>query len=311
MPPPYLRQPTIRSVHRRRDPVTGSGKHCADPGKVQRPADGEHRTMTTNDTTTPTPTAQALSAQSLAGRTALVTGASSGIGEAIAHELAAAGAVVVVTGRDAARTDRVVADIRAAGGTAHPLVADLAGTPDQVRALAEQATSLLGGRVDVLVNNAGVYPVGPTATLSDDDALWTTNVRAPHVLVGALAPAMAERGTGAIVNVGSWMARVGVPFAALYPATKAAVEQLSRAWAAEFGQAGVRVNTVSPGATATPGNADSADVLAAMTAGTPAGSPVRPVDIARAVRWLVSDEAAFVHGATLDVDGGIAATRLA
>ncbi|PZF66724.1 short-chain dehydrogenase [Curtobacterium sp. MCPF17_047] len=258
--------------------------------------------MTINDTTT----------KSLTGRTALVTGASSGIGEAIAHELAAAGAIVVVTGRDATRTDRVVADIRAAGGTAQALVADLTGTPEQVRALAEQATSLLGGRVDILVNNAGVYPVGPTATLSDADmeALWTTNVRAPHVLVGRLAPAMAERGTGAVVNVGSWMARVGVPFAALYPATKAAVEQLTRAWAAEFGQAGVRVNTVSPGATSTPGNADSAEVLAAMTAGTPAGSPVRPVDIARAVRWLVSDEAAFVHGATLDVDGGLAATRL-
>jgi 3-oxoacyl-[acyl-carrier protein] reductase len=258
--------------------------------------------MTTNDTTNHT----------LAGRTALVTGASSGIGEAIAHELAAAGAAVLVTGRDATRTDRVVADIRAAGGTAHALVADLAGTPDQVRAVAEQATALLGGRVDVLVNNAGVYPVGPTASLSDDEAeaLWSTNVRAPHVLVGALAPAMAERGTGAVVNIGSWMARVGVPFAALYPATKAAVEQLTRAWAAEFGPAGVRVNTVSPGATSTPGNADSAEALAAMTAGTPAGSPVRPVDIARAVRWLVSDDAAFVHGATLDVDGGIAATRL-
>jgi 3-oxoacyl-[acyl-carrier protein] reductase len=259
--------------------------------------------MTTNPSTSST---------SLAGRTALVTGASSGIGEAIAHELAAAGAAVVVTGRDATRTESVAAAIRAAGGTAEAAVGDLAGHPDDVRALAEQATSLLGGRVDVLVNNAGVYPVGPTATLSDADAeaLWATNVRAPHVLVASLAPAMAERGSGAVVNVGSWMSRVGVPFAALYPATKAAVEQLTRAWAAEFGPSGVRVNTVSPGATSTPGNADSADVLAAMTAGTPAGIPVRPVDIARAVRWLVSDDAAFVHGATLDVDGGIAATRL-
>jgi 3-oxoacyl-[acyl-carrier protein] reductase len=263
--------------------------------------------MTTNPTTTtPVP------GTTLAGRTALVTGASSGIGEAIAQELAAAGAAVVVAGRDATRTEAVVTAIRAAGGTAEAAVVDLAGDPDDVRALAARATSLLGGRVDVLVNNAGVYPGGPTASLGDADmhALWATNVRAPHLLVGALAPAMAERGAGAVVNVGSWMARVGVPFMALYPATKAAVEQLTRAWAAEFGPAGVRVNTVSPGATATPGNADSADVLAAMTAGTPAGVPVRPVDIARAVRWLVSDDAAFVHGATLDVDGGIAATRL-
>jgi 3-oxoacyl-[acyl-carrier protein] reductase len=263
--------------------------------------------MTTIDTTTTsTPNT------SLTGRTALVTGASSGIGEAIAHELAAAGATVVVTGRDVARTDAVVAAIRAAGGQAEAAVVDLAGDPDEVRALAARATDLLGGQVDILVNNAGVYPGGPTASISDADmhALWATNVRAPHLLVGALAPAMAERGSGAVVNVGSWMARVGVPFMALYRATKAAVEQLTRAWAAEFGPAGVRVNTVSPGATSTPGNADSADVLAATTQGTPAGVPVRPVDIARAVRWLASDDAAFVHGATLDVDGGIAATRL-
>ncbi|WP_354026904.1 SDR family NAD(P)-dependent oxidoreductase [Curtobacterium oceanosedimentum] len=163
-----------------------------------------------------------------------------------------------------------------------------------------------------LVNNAGVYPGGPTESLDDAtvDDLLATNIRAPHVLVAALAPGMAERGSGHIVNIGSWMARVGVPFMALYPATKAAVEQLTRAWAAEYGHRGIRVVTVAPGATATPGNADSADVLAAMTQGTPAGVPVQPVDIARAVRWVVSDQAAFVTGGTIDVDGGIASTRM-
>ncbi|MFJ3028007.1 SDR family NAD(P)-dependent oxidoreductase [Curtobacterium sp. NPDC087080] len=245
-------------------------------------------------------------------RTALVTGASSGIGEAIARELAAAGLTVAVHGRNEQRTRAVAEDIERQGGRAVALTADLSQSPDVVRALATEARDQLGGHVDVLVNNAGVYPGGPTESLDDAtvDALLATNIRAPHVLVAALAPGMAERGSGHIVNIGSWMARVGVPFMALYPATKAAVEQLTRAWAAEYGHRGIRVVTVAPGATATPGNADSADVLAAMTKGTPAGIPVQPVDIARAVRWVVSDQAAFVTGGTIDVDGGIASTRL-
>lgn len=245
-------------------------------------------------------------------RTALVTGASSGIGEAIARELAAAGVFVAVHGRNVERTSAVAASIEEQGGRAVPLVADLSAGPAEVRALATAATEQLGGHVDVLVNNAGVYPGGPTESLSDDtvDALLATNIRAPHVLVAALAPSMVEHGGGHVVNIGSWMARVGVPFMALYPATKAAVEQLTRAWAAEYGHRGIRVVTVAPGATATPGNAASADVLAAMTEGTPAGRPVQPEDIARAVRWVVSDEAAFVTGGTIDVDGGIASTRM-
>ncbi|AIV39845.1 SDR family NAD(P)-dependent oxidoreductase [Curtobacterium sp. MR_MD2014] len=245
-------------------------------------------------------------------RTALVTGASSGIGEAIARELTAAGLTVAVHGRDEQRTRAVAEDIERQGGRAVALTADLSQSPDVVRALAAEARDQLGGHVDVLVNNAGVYPGGPTESLDDDtvDALLATNIRAPHVLVAAVAPGMAERGSGHIVNIGSWMARVGVLFMALYPATKAAVEQLTRAWAAEYGHRGIRVVTIAPGATATPGNADSADVLAAMTQGTPAGVPVQPVDIARAVRWVVSDQAAFVTGGTIDVDGGIASTRL-
>lgn len=222
-------------------------------------------------------------------RTALVTGASSGIGEAIARELAAAGLTVAVHGRNEQRTRAVAEDIERQGGRAVALTADLSQGPDVVRALATEARDQLGGHVD---------------------ALLATNVRAPHVLVAALAPGMAERGSGHIVNIGSWMTRVGVPFMALYPATKAAVEQLTRAWAAEYGHRGILVVTVAPGATATPGNADSADVLAAMTQGTPAGVPVQPVDIARAVHWVVSDQAAFVTGGTIDVDGGIASTRM-
>ena len=248
----------------------------------------------------------------LAGRTAIVTGSSSGIGEAIARVLAASGATVVVSGRDASRAQAVADTIVTAGGAAHVVAADLAGTYDDLRTFARTARQVLGGHVDILVNNAGIYPAPPTVGLSDTDldAILATNVRAPHVLVAELAPAMAVRGTGSIVNVGSWMSRVGVPFGAMYTGSKAAIEQMTRTWAAEFGPSGINVNTVAPGATSTPGNADSAEVIAVMTAATAAGRPVRPVDIAFAVRYLASDEALFVHGTVLDVDGGIANTRV-
>jgi len=248
----------------------------------------------------------------LAGRTAVVTGSSSGIGEAIARVLAASGATVVVNGRDEARSQEVASSIIDAGGSARVVTADLAGSYDDLRTFARRATEALGGRVDILVNNAGIYPAPPTADLSDADldAVLAINVRAPHVLVAEFAPAMAGRGTGSIINIGSWMSRVGVPFGAIYTASKAALEQMTRTWAAEFGPQGVNVNTVAPGATSTPGNADSAEILAVMTAATAAGRPVRPVDVAFAVRYLASDEALFMHGTVMDIDGGIANTRL-
>lgn len=248
----------------------------------------------------------------LAGRTAIVTGSSSGLGEAIAHVLAASGAHVLVHGRDQTRADAVAAAIETAGGRASVELGDLAESADATRDFARRATAALGDHVDILVNNAGIFPVGPTETLSDEtvEALLATNIRVPHGLVAALAPAMAERGSGAIVNITSWMGRVGTPFVGLYPATKAALEQLTRAWAAEYGPHGVRVNAVAPGATTTPGNYDYPDVLAQLTASIPAGAPGRPIDIAWAVRYLVSDEAAYIHGTSLDVDGGILGTRI-
>ena len=249
----------------------------------------------------------------LAGRTAVVTGSSAGIGEAVARVLSSSGATVLVTARDVSRTQPVVDAITAAGGTAHALTLDLAGPYADLRRFAAEATQVLGGRVDVLVNNAGIYPVGPTETLADEDldALLAVNVRAPHVLVGALAPAMAERGDGVIVNIGSWMARVGVPAMAMYPATKAALEQLTRGWAAEYGQRGVRVVGVAPGATTTRGNADYPEAMDYLAQRTPAGVPVRPVDVAYAVRFAVSDEGRFVQGSSIDVDGGMTGARVA
>lgn len=248
----------------------------------------------------------------LAGLTALITGSTSGIGEAIARVVAASGAEILVTGRDLDRANQVVATIVRSGGRARALCVDLSAPPEDLRDFARSAKQALGGRVDILVNNAGIYPAGPTEHVSDAqlEAVLSVNVRAPHVLVGALAPAMASRSSGAIVNIGSWMARVGVPYMALYPASKAALEQLTRAWAAEYGPRGVRVNTVAPGATATPGNSAAADALKEMTKSTVAGRPVRPIDIGHAVRFVVSQDASFLPGSTIDVDGGITHSRL-
>jgi 3-oxoacyl-[acyl-carrier protein] reductase len=236
----------------------------------------------------------------LEGRTALVTGSTSGIGRAIASKLAEEGAHVAVSGRDPERGAEAAA---VTGGVFVP--ADLS-TADGARDLAARATEALGGRVDILVNNAGVYPSGPTADLDDTsvDALLSVNIRAPHALVAAIAPGMAERGDGAIVNVGSWIAQIGLGQGALYGATKAALEQLSRSWAAEYGPSGVRVNAVAPGVTLTEGNAAAGPILDAMVARTPARRLGRPEEIAAAVAFLASDDAAFVHGSTFVVDGG-------
>lgn len=244
-------------------------------------------------------------------RTALVTGSTSGIGAATACTLAGQGWHVVVTGRDQVRGDAVVDNITGAGGRAVFVPSDLSAPPQDLRAFAHAATAAAGGHLDAIVHNAALCPPVDTLSLSDDDleATLAVNIRAPHVLTAALAPAMVERGAGAIVVIGSWMAHVGHPFVGLYSSTKAAEIQLARSWAAEFGPAGVRVNTVSPGATRTPINDDSSDTITRMTANIPAQRPGTPDEIAAAVTWLLSDQATYLHGAEIPVDGGITATR--
>jgi NAD(P)-dependent dehydrogenase (short-subunit alcohol dehydrogenase family) len=241
----------------------------------------------------------------LTGKTALVTGSTSNIGKAIALRFAGEGAHVVVSGRDRARGTAVVTDIRAAGGTADFVAADLDGSPSASQSLAMDATELLGGRLDILVNNAGIFPGGPTPSIDEAtfDRVYAINVKAPFFLTAAVAPSMAERGSGVIINLGSWGARLGIPNTALYMSTKGAVETLTRAWAAEFGPSGVRVNAISPGVireTAPDGNERGES----MMRGTPAGASGRPGAIADAALYLASDESSFVHGTVLDVDGG-------
>ncbi|MDX6740201.1 glucose 1-dehydrogenase [Actinocorallia sp. A-T 12471] len=244
--------------------------------------------------------------QRLAGKTALITGSTSNIGRSIARVFAAEGAHVVVSGRDAARGEAVVSGIRDKGGRAEFVRADLDGSSAASRELASAALGVLGGRLDILVNNAGIFP-GDTTLATDEetfDRVYAVNVKAPFFLTQALVPALAEGG-GSIVNLGSWVARLGIPIGALYSSTKGAVETLTRAWAAEFAPLGVRVNAVSPGVIRPPDLAPDIDYPGeVMTAGTPAGHTGHPDAIAHAALYLASDEASFVYGTVLDVDGG-------
>ena len=165
----------------------------------------------------------------LTGSTALITGGNSGIGRAAALSLARLGAHVVVSGRDATRGEQVVAAIRAEGGRADFVIADL-GDEASARQLARRATELGDGHVDILVNSAGIFPFGPThdASEADFDQVFAVNVKAPFFLVAELAPAMAKRGRGAIVNVTTMVAQFGAPEMALYGSSKAALVLLTK-----------------------------------------------------------------------------------
>jgi NAD(P)-dependent dehydrogenase (short-subunit alcohol dehydrogenase family) len=235
----------------------------------------------------------------LEGQRALVTGATSGIGRAVALQLAREGAEVLVHGRDAGRGAETVQAITAAGGKASFVAADLADA-DDVRWLANEV-----GDVDILINNAGIALFGPTAEFDVDafDKMFASNVRAPFVLVGAIAPGMVARGRGSIVSVSSMSGGVGLVGGAAYGATKASLEAMTRAWAAEYSASGVRVNAIAPGPVYTP-SPSGPEFITALGETTPMGRASQPEEIAEVVAFLASPRASYVTGTTVAADGG-------
>ena len=235
----------------------------------------------------------------LEGRRALVTGATSGIGRAIALQLAREEAEVLVHGRDAARGAETVAEITAAGGRASFVAADLADLAD-VQWLASEV-----GEVDILINNAGISVFAPTAEfdVSAFDKMFASNVRAPFLLVAAFAPGMAARGHGSIVSLSSMAGGVGLVGGAAYGATKASLEAMTRAWAAEYSASGVRVNAIAPGPVYTP-TPSGPEFIAALGETTPMHRAAQPEEIAEVVAFLASPRASYITGTTVAVDGG-------
>lgn len=237
--------------------------------------------------------------------TALITGGTSGIGRATANKLAELGIHVLVVGRNAERGEKAVAEIRAAGGKADFISSDLRDA-SSARAVARRAVELGKGHVDILINNAGIYPFGPTHEMTEElfDRVYSLNVKAPYFLVAELAPLMAERGKGTIVNLSTMVADYGAPGMSLYGSSKAAINLLTKTWAAEYGPKGVRVNAVSPGPTRTEGTEAMGEGLEQLASQAPAGRPATVDEIAEAIVFLATDRSSFIYGAKLPVDGG-------
>ncbi|HTC68877.1 MAG TPA: SDR family oxidoreductase [Acidothermaceae bacterium] len=241
----------------------------------------------------------------LDNKIALITGAGAtgGIGAATAILFAREGADVIITGRDQERGEHALKEIEAGAGHGQVrfILADLTDL-DAVQELAEQA-----GDVDILVNNAAGVTAGPALAPDAEsfDDVFATSVRGPYFLTAALARGMMARGSGSIVNISTMAARIGMPGLSVYSASKAAVESLTRTWAAEFADAGVRVNTVSPGPTRSDKVATFMGEAAEQLGRTTLLKRMASTDeIAQVVLFLASERASYVTGATVAVDGG-------
>ena len=237
--------------------------------------------------------------------TALITGGTSGIGRAVANKLAQLDVHVLVVGRNAERGERAITEIRSAGGQADFIASDLRDATS-ARDVAKRAIELGDGHVDILINNAGIYPFGPTHETSEElfDKVYSLNIKVPYFLVAELATLMAKRGKGAIVNLSTMVADYGMSGTSVYGSSKAAINLLTKTWAAEYGPSGVRVNVVSPGPTRTEGTGSLGEGLEQLAAQAPAGRPATADEIAEAIVFLATDRASFIQGAKLAVDGG-------
>lgn len=216
----------------------------------------------------------------------------------------------MVSGRNAERGAELVTAIRVSGGDASFVAADLAGGDDAIRDLAERATEAVGGRLDILVNNAATLlmptPTGDIAPAVLREA-FEVNVFAPFLLTGVIAPAMVRAGGGAVVNIGSITGLRGASGSAIYNSNKAAIHSLTTSWADEYGPFGVRVNAVAPGPIATERQQKFADHIKPVLDRLPSRRMSTPEEVAASVAFLASDDAANIHGAVLSVDGGWAA----
>ncbi len=244
----------------------------------------------------------------LTGRTAIVTGATSGMGQAAAVALAAAGAAVVAVGRDESRLNETIATITSGGGTALPVRAELtdASAPQEI---VDQALASFGS-LQILVSCAGIYDSAAVAqddvdTLAVLDRQWEVNTRAPFRLAEAVVPHLSSGAS--MLFFSSTMARFGIGYGAAYSMSKAAVEAMVRVMAVELGPRGIRVNAISPGWIVTPMNAEArADpaIEDFAIAATPIGRLGSVEDVALVVVYLASDAAAYVHGTVMQVEGG-------
>jgi 3-oxoacyl-[acyl-carrier protein] reductase len=248
--------------------------------------------------------------QKLTGKVAVVTGASKGIGAAIARHLAGAGAAVVVnyaSGKEGA--DRVVAEITAEGGRAVAVQADLARPADIQRLFAEAQRAF--GRLDVLVNNAGIYGFAPLEDVTPEHfhKMFDLNVLglllASKEAVRSFGPA-----GGCIINISSVVSTAALPAASVYSATKAAVDAVTRSLAAELGPRNIRVNAINPGMVETEGTTSSgitggeSDFRKQVEQHTPLGRIGQPRDIAPAAVFLASADSGWLTGETLHIAGG-------
>jgi len=250
---------------------------------------------------------------SLTNKTALVTGASRGIGRATASALAEAGAHILVHyGRSAQDAESVVAGIRSKGGRAQAIQADL-GTSDGATLLAKEVRSIVGKRLDVLVSNAGISKAATIKdhTVEDFDNLFATNVRSPFFLVQQLLPILGEGSNIIVISSIGAHAVVGNPgldnpSLLAYGATKGALETLVKNWAAILGPKGIRVNAVAPGAIDTDmSNFTKTEAGREVVLGMQALKRIgKPEDVADVVAFLASDAARWITGASIPVDGG-------
>jgi len=246
----------------------------------------------------------------LTGKVALVTGAQEGMGRADALALARQGATVIVTGRDAAKCKKVVDEIIQAGGTAASYVMDVTDKK-QIDAVFDAVIKQFK-KLDILVNNAGIFHPKPALEITEEE--WTQtidiNLKGYFLCAQRAAKEMAKRKYGRIINIASIASgQVGVGFAgtAHYSASKGGITGMTETMALEWGPLGITVNAIGPGAIDTPmvaGIKSSPEALKTITSRVPLGRMGKPEEIAAAVVFLASDEASYVTGATLFVDGG-------